>query len=87
MTMADQVRLHIQERKAEIDGLRQQLSEFEESAEPLRAYALTGLREREGESGGVGVLDRDDAADTFKLPNWTNDWGSMQFQRCVRSDV
>ncbi|KAK9799733.1 hypothetical protein WJX73_005913 [Symbiochloris irregularis] len=74
--------LVLTERKAEIDSLRQQLSEFEESAEPLRAYALLGLRERGAESGGVAVLDRGSDPAAFKLPDdWSNDWSSTQLQR------
>lgn len=70
----------MQERKAEIDSLRRQLSEFEESAQPLRTYALAGARERE--AGGVSVLDRDTAP--LKLPSsWSKDWSSMQLQRCA----
>ena len=66
-----------QERKGEIDSLKQQLSEFEESAQPLRAYALAGLREREAEAGGVATLDRDDDSNT----KWDNDWGRIQLNR------
>lgn len=58
--------LTLTERKGEIEGLKRQLAEFEESSEPAFAYAGGSLKEREAD-GGVATLE---------APNWGNDWGS-----------